>query len=130
MMNVPQHPFILVIDPSRLLRKIMQIFFRRAGGEVFAYSSPQYVFTDLQNGIIPVPDVVFLSLVLPGYNSYRVIRLLTLCPHLHDTAIIAMTPKVSAESRIRARLAGAIAYLPKPFTTEQLFDLVLEHSKH
>ncbi len=125
-----KHPLVLVVDPSPTLRKIMELVFSREGGEVLQYSDPVQVLKAARASNLPVPDIAFVNLTLSNLSAYYCIWHLKSHPAFKRMAIIAISKHNSGLFRLIAKLAGAIAYLPKPFTTAQLYTLVLEHSQH
>jgi twitching motility two-component system response regulator PilG len=130
-MNVVyKRPIIWVIDDSPTIRKIVAMTLRRESGEVIEYAEPLQVFKDVRRGRHPLPDVVLVDLLLPHIHGYRLIQFLRSRKPTNQMAIIVITRLDGAFPKLMARLAGANAYLPKPFTTQQLIALVMEYSPH
>ncbi len=130
-MNTPaQHPLVLVIDDSPVVRKVIEVILRREGGQVIGYGDPVEAMRELADHRLPLPDVAFVDLLLPKIDGYDVIRRLRAYAHNHALAIIVVTRLDSVLPRLLSRLAGADAYLMKPFTQQQLIDLVMEYSPH
>jgi twitching motility two-component system response regulator PilG len=130
-MNTPaHHPLVLVIDDSAVVRKIIEIILRREGGQVISYSDPVEAMRDLTEQRVPLPDVALVDLLLPKMDGYDLIRRMRAHSQNHPLAIIAVSRLDGVRPRLLARLAGANAYLTKPFTPKQLIDLVMEYSPH
>lgn len=125
-----RHPLVLVVDPSPTLRKIMELVFNREGGEVIQYSDPVQVLKAARASNLPVPDIAFVHLTFSNLSAYYCIRYLKSHSPFKRIAIIAISKHDSCFFRLLAKFAGTIAYLPKPFTTAQLYMLALEHSQH
>lgn len=122
-----KHPRILVVEPSPALRKIIEITFNRAGGQTILYSEPLEVVKAMDKKQLSMPDIAFIDLT-PNKKSYHLIRMLR--SEWKGLAVVAFSRKDSPISRLRARCAGVIVYLPKPFTTEQLIASAMIHAQH
>jgi twitching motility two-component system response regulator PilG len=133
-MDIPhKHPLVLVVEPSPTLRKILEITLERAGGQTMLYSEPLQVLRAMREFRWPIlPDLAFIDLTT-SRQSYRLIRVLKSHPRLKHLAIVAVAPKGQCNdclSRVRARWAGAIAYLPRPWTMEQILAIAIRYSPH
>jgi DNA-binding response OmpR family regulator len=128
-MDSPQkHPLVLVVEPSPTLQKIIKLTFDREGGQTILYQEPEQVLRVIRQNPFPRPDIAFVELT--ARKSYRLIRILKSRQEWKRLAIVAVSLKDSRFSRLKARCAGAIAYLPKPFTTAQLVACAMNHSQH
>lgn len=121
------HPLVLVVEPSPTLQKIIEITFKRAGGQTILYNEPLQVLRVIREGQILRPDIAFIDL-LSDKKSYHLIR--SLKSRFNHLAIVALSGKDSSVSRLKAQCAGAVVYLPKPFTTEQLIAVAMIHAQH
>jgi DNA-binding response OmpR family regulator len=67
------------------------------------------------------PDLVFLDLMLPDLSGYQI------CESLKDRRatcsipIVMVTARLADENRIQGYRAGAVEYVPKPYTPDQIF---------
>jgi twitching motility two-component system response regulator PilG len=130
-MNVVyKRPIIWVIDDSPTIRKLVAIALSREAGEVIEYAEPLQVLRDVTGGQRPLPDVALVDLRLPSMSGYKLIRFLRSHKQVSQMAIIVIARLDGAYPQFLAWLAGANAYLPKPFTIQQLLALVMEHSPH
>jgi DNA-binding response OmpR family regulator len=66
-----------------------------------------------------------LAFDAPAIDGITLIRLLRSSHGLDETAIIVFTARSGMISRIRARLAGANAYLVKPFDQDTFLSVIL-----
>ncbi|HEY7414088.1 MAG TPA: response regulator [Ktedonobacteraceae bacterium] len=124
----PKHPLVLVVEPSPTLQKIIKFTFDREGGQTILYHEPEHVLRVFRQNPFPIPDIAFIDLTTK--KSYRLIRVLKSRQEWKRLAIVALSSRDSHLSRLKARCAGAIAYLPKPFTTAQLVACAMNHSRH
>ena len=127
---VHKRPIIWVIDDSPTIRKLVATALRREAGEVIEYAEPLQVLRDVRRGQNPLPDVVLVDLLLPHMSGYQLIRFLRSRKLMNQMAIIVIARLDGVYPKLLARLAGANAYLPKPFTIQQLLALVIEYSPH
>jgi CheY-like chemotaxis protein len=68
------------------------------------------------------PDLVFLDLMLPDVNGYEVCKTLKCRRSTSAIPIVMVTARLAAENRVEGFLAGAIEYVPKPYTPDQIFE--------
>ena len=115
-------PSILVIDDSPTVCKLLEVGLGRAGYQVIAFQDPrQMLFVLFVTGQIPFPDLVIVDLMLPYIDGYRLIKRFR--EHSKDVPLVVLTRRDGIRDRLKARLAGANAYLTKPFHIQHLVDL-------
>jgi NarL family two-component system response regulator LiaR len=68
------------------------------------------------------PDVVLMDLVMPGMGGIRATR--TMCKHYPGTQVIALTSFGEEELAEKALEAGAITYLLKNVSADELADAI------
>jgi DNA-binding response OmpR family regulator len=71
------------------------------------------------------PDLIVLDLGLPDKEGLDILPRLKRLNKSHDTPIIILTVRNSAEDRERAKALGACAYITKPFVMNDLIDIIL-----
>lgn len=69
------------------------------------------------------PDIVILDIALPVIDGWQVLRTLR-SDHDNDVAVVVVTAVVGPDTRERAELAGADAYIAKPFHPNALREVV------
>ena len=123
--SVAQNRLVMVIDDSPTVRKIVEVSLRREGLEVVSFPDGIEALRAVANHQIEhVPDLVILDIDLPKMNGYEIARYLRLKPQWRKTVIVILTRHDGLIDRLKARLAGAQAYLTKPFTTEMIVEIV------
>ena len=60
------------------------------------------------------PDLVLLDLMLPGLSGEEVL------PHIKNIPVIVLSAKVDVQDKVNLLLGGAVDYITKPFSTEEL----------
>ena len=108
----------LVIDDDEPIREIFEVLLKKAGYEVHMLEDGEELLAhDFEE-----PDIFIIDKQLRGIDG------LDICRYLKQRARHANTPViiVSASNRVeqQARDAGADAFLPKPFKSKQLLELL------
>jgi twitching motility two-component system response regulator PilG len=117
----------IVIDPSLVVRKIIQVTLGREGIEVVSYAYPLEALTAMAHPEgMRIPDLIFLETDFPHspLNGYTMVQLLRSKAVLHKTPMIIISRRDRTYDRLLARLAGANEYLVKPIMTQDLLDVV------
>ena len=115
----------LVVDDSRLVHQMYQLIF---GRPVLAGSRLIHAFDGKEGFALftahPEVSLVFLDLNMPGMTGLEFLgRRRAESLHLH-VPVVMVTTESSEEDEQRGLAAGAWAYLRKPFTPEQLEEVV------
>ncbi len=121
-MNLTGHR-CLVIDDSRLMRRLMHVLLEDAGAQVLTMRTAEeglLAFERLK------PDVVVLDLKLPDNDGINLLPLLKRA----DPAPSVIVSSVRHDPRTieTAFLCGADAYLPKPFLATEALQLVSKYA--
>lgn len=105
---------ILVVDDDQHLSKLITIYLKNAGFEVF----------EAQDGIRALeifrqerPDLIILDIMIPFMNGWEV------CEQLRresDVSIIMLTAKDTKDDKIKGLDLGGDIYLTKPFDPDEL----------
>jgi twitching motility two-component system response regulator PilG len=116
---------ILVIDDSSTIRRSAEIFLSQAGYPVVLAEDG---FEALGKVLERRPALVFCDILMPrldGFQTCSLIRRSLECGH---TPVILLSSRDGLFDRARGMLAGATAYLTKPFTKDSLLQAVREHA--
>ena len=68
------------------------------------------------------PDVVFLDLMLPDINGYEVCQTLRDQRATNTIPVVMVTARLADENRLEGFRSGAVEYVPKPYTPDQIFQ--------
>jgi twitching motility two-component system response regulator PilH len=68
------------------------------------------------------PDLIFMDIVMPGVNGYQATRTLANDPDTRAIPIVMVTSKGQETDRIWGLRQGAVDYLVKPVTPDQLVE--------
>jgi len=67
-----------------------------------------------------IPDVIICDVMMPGKDGFEVTKILKKQEKTSHVPIIILTAKAGVENRIIGLETGADAYVPKPFSSEEL----------
>lgn len=111
---------ILVIEPSRTIRVLLEIALRNAGHHVAAFADTAAAFAFLSQGQVhkEPPDMELVALPSSAKESYKVIA--TLMRHYpHLLMIVILRPDDGPMEQQRVQASGA-SYLMRPFTVQDM----------
>lgn len=72
------------------------------------------------------PDLITLDLMMPGLSGFALCELFHQDPRFAAIPIIIVSARDDAESKARARKAGAIDYMTKPFDADDFIQKIQE----
>lgn len=119
---------VLVIEPSRTIRTLLEIYLQREGHQplIFAsYAEARYALT-LPQFRAYSPEVVFIAMHVSQPESHRLIQELRL-RYVHTfTRIVVMVTQEESNHHLMHHLAqdGQISLLFKPFRIQDALALV------
>jgi twitching motility two-component system response regulator PilG len=119
----PSQKFILVIDDSATVRKILETCLRRESFQVESFHDGIEAIRWLTEPQARIPDLVWLDIGLPKMDGYEVARCLKTRPKFSKTVIVMLTRRDGIVDRLKGRLAGARAYMTKPFKTQDIVSV-------
>jgi DNA-binding response OmpR family regulator len=113
-------PFILVIESSPTLQKIIHVTLRRFSFPVrwVLYENTLTALRDIHAGTVPVPDIALIRLELSGLDGIGAMRILQ--ARGYATKVVLLVEQGRLVARLKGRLAGAHAVLMKPFKVQDL----------
>ncbi|MFN0300330.1 MAG: response regulator [Burkholderiales bacterium] len=112
----------LVIDDSPTVRKQLELALRAVKVDVDQAESGEDGLRLLSSRSYAI---VFLDVVLPGWDGYQICKTIKKDPSKRHTPVVMLTSRSSPFDRIRGSLAGCDSYLTKPVDNE-VFDGVLK----
>ena len=72
--------------------------------------------------IFPAPDLIFMDVVMPGVNGFQATRKLSADPETRSIPVIMVTSKDQESDRIWGMRQGAVDYLVKPVSANELIE--------
>ncbi len=82
----------------------------------------------LETALRDTPDVLILDVMLPGLDSYEILRRLRADSRTVALPILILTAKGQAEDRQTAFALGADLFITKPFSNSDITDAVKQLS--
>ncbi len=115
----------MVIDDSAAVRKSMEIQLGLFGMHIdYAETGEQALeFTKEHTDY----DIIFLDIMMPGIDGYKVCKTLRATKEFKQTPIIMLTGKGSRFDKLKGTMAGASLYLTKPVEQEQLHEVLKKY---
>jgi len=116
-------PKILIVDDDVTITELMKALVKMEGHE------PTTVNDSLQAMEVAQsvnPDLITLDLMMPGLTGFELCELLHNDPRFSNTPILIVSARDDAESKEKARKAGATDYLTKPFGMDEFIGTIKE----
>ncbi len=110
---------ILVVDDYPAILSLLDHTLATAGHEVVTAGSGREGVAEAGRH---KPDVVLLDIDMPMMNGLEVCDELKRDPKTSGVPVLLMTGRLCVEVLERARQAGAVGVLPKPFLRARLLD--------
>jgi len=108
---------VLVVEDEEKLRRVVELQLKTAGFEVEQAGSAEEAMK-----LADRADVILTDLRLPGSSGLELLTNLRLQDS--HTPVIVMTAFGSIETAVEAMKAGAVDFLPKPFSLDHLMTVV------
>ncbi len=108
---------VLVVDDEEKLRRVVELQLKTAGFEVEQAGTAEEALKRVEGA-----DVILTDLRLPGLSGLELLA--DLRRQDSHTPVIVMTAFGSIETAVEAMKAGAVDFLPKPFSLDHLMAVV------
>ena len=112
---------VMVIDDSNTIRRSGEIFLSQAGCQVVLAEDG---FDGLSKVVDNKPDIIFVDVMMPRLDGYQTCQLIKNNKKFRDTPVIMLSSKDGLFDRARGRIAGSEEHVNKPFTQEELIDVI------
>jgi two-component system cell cycle response regulator DivK len=113
--------YILLVEDTFDNRAIAELILRDAGHVVTSVA-------DGESGMAAAaalhPDLILMDLALPFVDGWEATRRLKANPATRNIPVVAFTAHVLEEDAERARDAGCVAVVAKPFEIDTLLDQI------
>jgi twitching motility two-component system response regulator PilG len=116
--------FVMIIDDSATVRKIVETCLAREGFEVKGFANGVEAIHWLTEPNSRLPEIIILDIMLPQIDGYEVARLLKSNTKFNTIIIIMLTRCDGILDRLKCRLVGAKDYITKPFKTQELVTVI------
>jgi len=112
---------ILVVDDEPAICVVMGIILKLHGYAVYRAHNVSQAYTYLEES---KPDLIVADVMMPGIDGLTMIRQIKSKPELSDIPTVVLSALNSEPNREAALQAGANAFLAKPFTSNELKDVI------
>ena len=109
---------ILVVDDEENVCHSIRKVLSRKGYSVFQALNVEDAVNQIKDSSF---DLVITDLMIPGTSGMELLQIIR--DHYPELDVIMITGYASIESAVKATKLGASAYLPKPFTPDELTDV-------
>ena len=123
--EVKKIPKVLVVEDSSTTRKVISITLGQKGYEIIEARDGLEAFSRLNEG----PDLILLDIILPNMDGYKILEFIRKNPRFKDIPVIMLTSKDGMINRLKGKMAGATAYLTKPFDPKKLVETIEKYIK-
>lgn len=110
---------ILIVDDEKNIRLLLDQALATAGYDVMTAVDGEH---GLQKAQDEAPDMVLLDMKLPGMDGIEVLRRLR--QRNGSVPVVMITAHGTVETAVEAMKLGAVDYLRKPFTPEEIRTIV------
>ncbi|MBI3187582.1 MAG: response regulator [Gammaproteobacteria bacterium] len=105
----------MVVDDSQPVRKQLEIELKMLGVKVELAENGEQALALSRDGKY---DIIFLDVVMPGIDGYKVCKTLKKATRYKNTPVIMLTGKSSPFDKVKGTLSGCDTYLTKPLQHE------------
>ncbi len=116
---------VLVIDDEPEILKLVR---KRLEGNGFDCTVADNPVEGLRQVVKVRPQLILLDLMLPGMSGFGFLRLVKGNPEMASIPVIVLTALGDAEVAREAMDLGAVGYLTKSCSPQELVDLVAEYA--
>lgn len=120
----PHRMKALVVDDSQVIRKALTILLKEKNIDVVTAENGVEALNHIESE--QVFDLVFLDVVMPGVDGYKVCRKIKQIRKKRgsDVQVVMLTSKSSRFDKVRASLAGCDDYLTKPMSQKEFLNFI------
>ncbi len=112
---------VMVVDDALSELKLIEGILKSAGHQVVSYDHGEL----LEDRVVEErPDLLLLDIVMPKRNGYEILRALKKDERTRATPVVLVSSKNQESDRVWGKRQGADDYLSKPFTSDQLLNMV------
>jgi CheY-like chemotaxis protein len=118
-MNTASAPQILIADDEIYMLRLLEMTFKKGGYGVTSCRDGQEA---LSLAASTQPKLIVLDIMMPGLDGLGALRQLKGNPVTRDIPVVVLSAKGHALTKVEAELAGAVLFLAKPFSPNQLLS--------
>jgi chemosensory pili system protein ChpA (sensor histidine kinase/response regulator) len=121
-----QAPLILVVDDSITMRRVLQRLLQREGYRVSLAADGKQALDSLR---LEKPVLVLSDVEMPRMDGFELLQNIRASDRLHELPVVMITSRIADKHREHAKLLGANEYLGKPYSEEELVEVLGRYAK-
>ena len=121
----PKGVKVLVIDDSKTIRRSAESLLAKEGYDVITAVDG---FDALAKIADSRPEIIFVDVMMPRLDGYQTCALIKSNQLFKNTPVIMLSSKDGLFDKARGRIVGSEQYLTKPFTRDELLDVVRRYA--
>jgi signal transduction histidine kinase len=115
---------LLIVDDSPMNLSVLSDALTRAGLQFRVAKNGEHAIAEAESN---PPDLILLDVQMPGIDGFETCRRLKANPNTQTIPVIFTTALTDAASKVKGFAVGAVDYIPKPFTQEEVIARVQVH---
>ena len=116
-----EKPFVLAVDDSPTIRKLVSMTLSRAGFEVVAAADGVEALTLLADR---APSIILSDINMPRLDGYKLCKLVKRNQGTKHIPVILLSGKDGVFDKMRGKMSGCDGYITKPFESNDLLEKV------
>ncbi len=112
---------MLIVDDEPNIVLSLEFLMKKAGYSVATAADGEDALEQIKHAI---PDLVLLDINIPKGNGYEVCQAIRANPDCKEVRVVMLTAKGRDIEREKGLAVGADDYITKPFSTQEVVDLV------
>jgi chemotaxis protein histidine kinase CheA/CheY-like chemotaxis protein len=117
----PSGPYLLVVDDSPSVRRVVSNMLKASGWEVLTARDGIEALDQIAR---ERPAAVLLDIEMPRMDGYELMASIRAQEQYRDLPLIALTSRAASKHRQRAMQLGANEYLVKPYQDQELLAVI------
>jgi len=112
---------ILIADDEVYMLRLLEMTFKKGGYTVISCRDGQEALAMAESSL---PQLIVLDVMMPGLDGLGALRQLKSNPATKNIPVVVLSAKGHALTKVEAEFAGALLFLAKPFSPNQLLSEV------
>jgi twitching motility two-component system response regulator PilG len=115
---------VMVVDDSATIRRTAQTLLTKEG---YAVVTAEDGFDALAKIVDHTPDLVLLDIMMPRLDGYQTCAVVKSNAAFQHIPVIMLSSKDGVFDKARGRLVGSESFVSKPFTRDDLLEVIRQH---
>jgi two-component system alkaline phosphatase synthesis response regulator PhoP len=108
---------ILVADDEVYMLRLLEMTFKKGGYEVISCRDGKEALALAASAL---PQLIVLDVMMPGLDGLGALRQLKENPATREIPVVVLSAKGHALTKVEAEASGAVMFLAKPFSPNEL----------